>query len=45
MICGHHLQDHFLFGGCVAVASPVHLMSQSFAFISLPNRTDRYTRS
>ena len=31
MVCGHHLQNHFLFGGCLAVASPVHLLSLSFA--------------
>uniref|UniRef100_A0AAY5KHT2 Protein HTATIP2 n=1 Tax=Esox lucius TaxID=8010 RepID=A0AAY5KHT2_ESOLU len=31
IVCGHHLQNHSLFGGCLAVASPVHLLSLSFA--------------
>ena len=30
MVCGHHLQNHFLFRGYL-VASPVHLLSLSFA--------------
>ena len=31
MVCSHHLQNHFLFGSCLAVASPIHLLSLSFA--------------
>lgn len=31
MICGHHLQNHFLFGGYVFVASPVLLVTLTFA--------------
>ncbi len=31
IVCDHSLQNHFIFGGCLAVASPVHLLSLSFA--------------
>ncbi len=31
MICGHHLQSNSIFEGCLAVASPVHLLSFSSA--------------
>ena len=30
-ICGHYMQNHFLFVGCLAFASPLHLLSLSFA--------------
>lgn len=52
IVCGHYLQNHSIFKGCLVVASPVHLLSFSHApkqyceadsrYILLPNWTDWY---
>ena len=31
VVCGHHIQKYSLFGGCLAFASPLHLLLLSFA--------------
>ena len=31
--CGHQMQKYPLFGGCLAFASPLHLLSLSFVFL------------
>lgn len=38
-VCGHCLQNHSVFVGCLAVAFPVHLFSRTFA----PNRWHWWT--